>query len=275
MCTLVVLAAGMGSRFGGLKQMQAVDESGRTLLDYTVANACRVGFDKAVFVIRQEMYSDFYSVVGRRISQSINCSYVFQKQYEFPRRQKPLGTAHALLCCREAVDTPFAVVNADDYYGLQALDLAYRHLVNAQQTQYAMVGYKLYNTVSGNGCVSRGVCKVDGGFLSNIKEVPRIDSNCVVQDGSGVKLPTDTVVSMNLWAFTPDVFGLLSEGYGRFIKTSDLSTAEYQIPTVIAQALESGKATVRVYGTDDKWYGITYREDLSFVRKALSADNAI
>lgn len=269
MSTLVVLAAGMGSRFGGLKQLCSVGNNGKTLLDYTVYDARQVGFDRVVFVVRQDMLDDFRYLVGDRISRYINCRYVIQGNGGVTDRIKPLGTAHALLCCKGAVDEPFAVVNADDFYGRNALGLACKHLKTARPFEYAMVGYELGNTLSRNGYVSRGVCNVANGLLTSVCETHNIDGDCIVHGDKDVRLPSNTVVSMNLWAFTPDVFDLLDEYYKRFCMTADLTKDEYQLPTAVSLAVSESQAAVRVYQTADKWYGLTYRQDLDEVRREL------
>lgn len=267
--TLVVMAAGMGSRFGGVKQMEPVTPDGKALLDFSVYDAVKAGFNKVVFIIRQDIADDFKRLVGNRIAKRVNVEYVIQDTSVLPQgRTKPFGTAHAILCCKDTVKEPFAVINADDYYGSHAFDEIYRHLTQAQAGQYAMVAYRLGNTVSPNGGVTRGVCRIENGKLTCIAETGNITSDCVSQ-ATGEHFSKDTPVSMNLWGLTSDIFPFLEEKYAEFLNTANLSKDEFLIPTVIFQAVASNYATVTAYGNADKWYGITYREDLDEVRQAI------
>lgn len=269
--TLVVMAAGMGSRFGGLKQAEPITADGKCILDFSVYDAKAAGFDKAVFIIRKDMEDDFRRLVGDRISKTIETAYVYQSTDDLPAgRTKPLGTGHAILCCAKEVKTPFAIINADDYYGHNAFFEMRRHLASAKSGEYAMTAYHLGNTLSKNGTVSRGVCRVKDGYLEKVTEITKIDpyGNCEV-DGEKKVLPPETPVSMNLWGLTEDIFGILEEEYRNFLLTANLAKDEFFIPSVISSAVDSKRATVRVYSNTDKWYGITYREDLAEVKEAI------
>lgn len=269
--TLVVMAAGMGSRFGGLKQMEPITPDGKCLLDFSVYDAVRAGFNKVTFIIRQDIESDFKRIVGNRIAQKVDVGYVVQDTSVLPQgRTKPFGTAHAVLCCKDAVKTPFAIINADDYYGIHAYDEIYTHLTTAQARQYAMVTYRMGNTVSPNGGVTRGVCDIVGGKLKKIVETRGITQDCV-SSVTGERFTPSTAVSMNLWGLTIDVFDYLESKYAEFLQTADLNKDEFLIPNVIFEAVRDGYADVSAYTNKDKWYGITYRDDLDEVRKALNS----
>ena len=269
--TLVVMAAGMGSRFGGLKQAEPVTSDGKCILDFSVYDAKKAGFDKVVFIIRRDMEEDFKNLVGNRISGSIEVDYVFQPTDCLPEgRTKPFGTGHAILCCKDVVDSPFAIINADDYYGSNAFFAIHDHLASAKKGEYAMTAYLLGNTLSKNGTVSRGVCNIENGYLKKVTEVSKIssDGSCEI-DGVKTVLPGNTPVSMNLWGLTTDIFGILEEEYAKFLATANLLKDEFYIPLVVSDSVNQGKATVKVYENSDKWYGITYREDLSEVKAAI------
>ena len=271
--TLVIMAAGMGSRFGGLKQAEPVTPDGKGILDFTVYDAQKAGFNKVVFIVREDMKEDFKSLIGNRISKRIPCEYVIQDTSILPEgRKKPFGTGHAVLCCKDVVKGPFAIVNADDYYGSNAFTELYKHLTEAKPGEYAMVAYELKNTVSDNGTVSRGVCKVANGYLQGVEEVLKIDNkgNCNYE-GKDTTLPLNTPVSMNLWGFSSDFFSYLEEGMEYFLTHADLSKDEYLIPRIVAELLEKQKVSVKVYLTKDKWSGITYREDLPSLKEAIKS----
>jgi len=270
--TLVALAAGMGSRFGGLKQMTPVADNGAVLLDFSVFDAVASGFDKIVFIIKEEMYQDFKSMIGDHIKNA-EVDYVFQETASLPEgRVKPWGTSHALLCCKGKVDTPFAVINADDYYGRNAYREIHDHLVNAKDFDFAMVAFDLKNTLTDNGTVARGVCEVKDGYLDTITERTQINNKMEYsEDGETWNtLPDDTVVSMNLWGFTPAIFDVLEEQFDTFLKTTPNPLKdEFFIPLTVDQLIREEKAKVKVYNCRDKWYGMTYSEDLPAVREAL------
>lgn len=269
--TLVVMAAGMGSRFGGLKQAEPITSDGKCILDFSVYDAKKAGFNKIVFIIRRDMEDDFRRLVGDRIEKTIDVEYVFQNTDLLPTgRTKPFGTAHAILCCKDAVNTPFAIINADDYYGSNAFFDIHDHLSNAKNGEYAMTAYHLGNTLSKNGTVSRGVCQTENGLLKKVTEVTKIasDGSCI-WNGEQTVLPPQTPVSMNLWGLTPDIFGHIEREFEQFLKNADLMKDEFYIPVVISNAVNAGNATVKVYENSDKWYGITYREDLAEIKEAI------
>ena len=269
--TLVVMAAGMGSRFGGLKQAEPITPDGKCILDFSVYDAKKAGFDKVVFIIRRDMEEDFRRLVGDRIEKTIKVDYVFQSTDILPAgRTKPLGTAHAIYCCKDVVDTPFAIINADDYYGSNAFFAIHDHLTNADKGEYAMTAYHLGNTLSKNGTVSRGVCETENGLMKKVTEVTKITSEgSCVWNGEPTTLPAGTPVSMNLWGLTVDIFDVIAEELDKFMKNADLMKDEFYIPSVISTAVNDGRATVKVYENTDKWYGITYREDLAEVKEAI------
>ena len=271
--TLVVMAAGMGSRFGGLKQAEPITEDGKGILYFSVYDAKRAGFSRVVFILREDMAADFRELVGDRIAKSIPVDYVMQDTSLLPAgRKKPFGTGHAIYCCRDAVKGPFAIINADDYYGANAFDEMQRHLATAKAGEFAMTAFRLGNTLSKNGTVSRGVCELEEGYLKRVTEVTGIspDGSCE-RDGARVTLAADTPVSMNLWGLTTDIFPLLETEFSAFLEHADLLKDELYIPSVISHALELGKATVKVLQSADKWYGITYREDLAEIKEAIGA----
>lgn len=274
--TLVVMAAGMGSRFGGLKQMEPVSADGRAILDYSVFDAKRAGFTKVVFIIKEEIEKDFKEIVGKRIERMIDVEYVNQDMTILPEgRVKPFGTGHAVYCCRDVVKTPFAVINADDYYGCNAFTEIKKYLDNASGLDTCMVGYLLENTITENGTVARGVCEVSAdGYLDTITERTKINAKLEYTEDGGetwTALPKGTVVSMNLWGFTPKVFEEIEGDFKDFLETANLSKDEFFIPTVVDNLIKRGKTRVRVLKNADKWYGMTYKEDKKDVTAAIAA----
>lgn len=270
--TLVVMAAGMGSRFGGLKQMEPIGPNGEVLLDFSVYDAKKAGFNKIVFVIKEEIKKDFIELVGKKIEKVIDVEYVMQDTSNLPEgRKKPWGTTHAILCCKDVVKEPFAVINADDYYGANAFTEIHEHLEKAKGFDFCMVAYDLEKTLSENGTVARGCCELENGYLKNIVERTKIDSQGrYTDDGeTWTQLPLDQKVSMNLWGFTTDIFAELQKEYDDFMKNANLLKDECLIPTLVDKLIKSGKATVKAYSNKDKWYGITYREDKEEVQKAI------
>ena len=269
--TLVVMAAGMGSRFGGLKQAEPVTDDGKGILDFSVHDAKAAGFEKAVFIVREDMKEDFKQLIGDRIAKTIDVEYVLQDLKDLPAgRTKPFGTGHAILCCKDVVKEPFAIINADDYYGHNAFFEIRKHLAAAKKGEYAMTAYLLENTLSKNGTVSRGVCETENGFLKKVTEITKIaPDGSIEKEGERIVLPGDTPVSMNLWGLTPDIFDVLEEDYSKFLAEANLMKDEFFIPSVISKAVDTGRATVRVFRNADKWYGITYREDLQEVKEAI------
>ncbi len=277
--TLVVMAAGMGSRFGGLKQIEPIGPKGEVLLDFSVYDAVEAGFTKVVFVIKHEIEKDFKEVVGKRIANRVKVEYAYQEIDKLPEgytrpadRTKPWGTAHAILCCKDIVKEPFAVVNADDFYGRSAFRQMADFLMN-NTDDYAMVGFRLVNTLTENGHVSRGVCEIENGVLKSVTERTKImDCKYTEDDGeSWIALPEDTVVSMNLWGFTPDVFGYIEKGFKTFLDEKiNVPKSEYYLPTVVSERIERGEKQVKVLVAEDKWYGVTYKEDKEVVVNAIT-----
>ncbi len=266
--TLVVMAAGMGSRYGGVKQIAPMGPNGEIIIDFSVYDAVKSGFSKAVFIIKKEIENDFREVCGKRIEKLIDTEYVFQGYDSLPNwfevpaeRTKPYGTVHAVLCAKDAVNTPFVVINADDYYGPNTLKIVNQHL--SQTQTMCMAGFKLGNTITENGTVSRGVCQVADGYLSDIVECKEIDKN------SGI--PLDSTVSMNMWGFNPDIFGTLESSFHGFLKDiKDPLKGEYILTDVIDKMIKENNAKIKVLNTPDKWYGVTYKEDTPMVREALT-----
>ena len=269
--TLVVMAAGMGSRFGGCKQISPVGPNGEILLDFSVYDAIAAGFTKVVFIIREENEADFRAVIGDRLSKKIEVEYVYQDTSILPEgRKKPFGTGHAVLCCMGKVNEPFAVINADDYYGKSAFKQIYNHLKDAKGTDFAMVAFDLKNTLTDNGTVSRGICELDGDMLKSVTEITKIKDMKYTDDGENwTKLPEDTLASMNFWGFTTELFPALKADFDNFLNTADLQKDEFYLPFAADKMLKEGTATVKVLQSHDKWYGMTYREDLPSVREAL------
>ena len=284
---LVIMAAGMGSRYGGLKQMDPVGGFGQVLLDYSVYDARRAGFETVVFVIKDEIEADFRERVGRRMERRMDVRYVFQRMDSLPEgyavpagRVKPWGTAQAALAARPFVDGPFAVINADDYYGRSAFQTIYDYLcAHPQGTRYAMVAYRLENTVTDHGHVARGVCQVGAdGLLTGIVERTRIEKGPpprFTEDGGETwsQLPGDTMVSMNFWGFNPTLLDRAAERFPAFMDRALAENplkGEYLLPTLVGQLIQEGKATVRALSSGDKWYGVTYQEDKPAVSAAIA-----
>jgi UTP-glucose-1-phosphate uridylyltransferase len=277
--TLLVLAAGMGSRYGGLKQLDKLGPSGETILEYSVYDAIRAGFGKVVFVIRRNIEDDFRKALGDKFSDKIKVEYVFQELDIVPEgivvpeeRTKPWGTGHAVLVAKDAISEPFAVINADDFYGADAFKTIADFMVdqhNNGKEDFSMVGYMLNKTLSENGYVSRGVCAVDSNNnLIDINErtkVQREESGDIIyqnEEGGKMKLGENDPVSMNFWGFTPDVFDKLENGFKEFVdKNSANLKSEYYIPLVVKEAIDTKYKATRVLSSDAKWFGVTYQED--------------
>ncbi|MBQ7779482.1 MAG: NTP transferase domain-containing protein [Clostridia bacterium] len=255
--TLVVMAAGMGSRFGGCKQLEPVGTAGEVLLDYSVYDAKRAGFDKVVFIIKEEIEKDFKEIAGDRIARNIEVEYAYQTIPS--HRKKPYGTGDAILTTKNLVDTPFVVINADDFYGHDAFVKAYEGLKN--KDEYCMVGYRLKNTLSDNGSVARGVCSIKDGYLAGVTEHTAITKD--------TDLDPDTIVSMNMWGIHPDIFPELEAQFAQFLATANIEKDEFYIPMVIDKMIKDGKKQVRMYDTSAVWYGMTYREDKEKVMNAI------
>lgn len=285
--TLVILAAGMGSRFGGLKQIEPIDEYGHFIIDYSIYDAIREGFTKVVFIIKRENYDIFRETIGKRIEKKIEVEYVFQEIDNLPEgysvpegRIKPWGTAHAILCAKDKVDENFAIINADDFYGRDAYHVISKFMKNNNThdniLRYAMAGYKVKNTLTENGSVKRGVCEEENGYLTNIIEckVEKVDSEIIatpLEGGNSFKVLEDAPVSMNMFAFTKDIFKYLEEGFPLFLDKykEDIDTCEYLIPSVVFEEIENKIATVEVLKTNAIWQGITYKEDKEKVVKEI------
>ncbi len=276
MANLLVLAAGVGSRYGGLKQMDPVGPSGEAVLDYGVFDAKRSGFDKVTFVIRKDIEADFREVLGKRFEKQIDVAYAYQERDALPAgfalpagREKPWGTAHAVLCAQKQVNEPFAVINADDFYGRDTFRAlaGFLHAPKPAGT-YAMVGFQLQNTLSENGTVARGVCQTDAkGFLASIEEMTAIEKLAVgaqnkQADGSLRPLTGNETVSMNCWGFQPDLFGHLEGKFADFLEANlNHPKAECYLPAAVNDLIDAQKATVQVLPTASGWFGVTYRED--------------
>jgi len=272
--TLLVLAAGMGSRYGGLKQIDPVGPSGETIIDYSVFDALRAGFGQLVFVIRRDLEQQFKELVGARFEQRLPVDYVFQELDNLPvgftvpaGRTKPWGTAHAILMGDDAVEEPFAAINADDFYGAQSFQLLAKHLQSGSP-DYAMVAFILRNTLSEHGSVARGVCQVgDGGYLQTVTELTKLEpagpgARNTDPAGRVTQLTGDEPVSMNMWGFTPAVFPQLRQRFREFLEQRSADPkAECYIPNVVAELIQAGEARVKVLRTKDAWAGVTYRED--------------
>lgn len=276
--TLVVMAAGMGSRFGGLKQIEPIGPNGEVLLDFSVYDAVKAGFTKVVFVIKHAIEADFKEMVGKRIAKRVKVEYVFQETDKLPEgftcpadREKPWGTAHAILCCKDVVKEPFAVVNADDYYGRSAFEEIAKFLKKGTE-DYCMVGFRLVNTLTENGYVSRGICEIKNGELKSVTERTKI-SDCKYTEDDGntwISLSPDTLVSMNLWGFKPDLFKYIEDGFKTFLENNiNLPKAEYYLPSVVSSLIENGEKKVKMLVAEDKWYGVTYKEDKQMVVDAI------
>lgn len=286
---LVVMAAGMGSRYGGLKQIDPIDREGHIIMDFSIYDAVKAGFGKVIFIIKKENEADFKAAIGDRISEQIETEYVFQDLHNLPEgyevpdgRVKPWGTGHAVLSCLDVIDGPFAVVNADDYYGQNAFRMAYDFLTSHQDDEkyhYMMVGYMLENTLTENGHVARGVCETDeNGYLTGIHERTRIekrpDGPAYTEDDGATwtALPQESIVSMNMWGFTESILQELKARFSVFLDENlekNPLKCEYFLPFVVDELLSEGKADVHVLKSLDRWYGVTYKEDKEVVVKAI------
>ena len=286
--TLAVMAAGIGSRFGGgIKQLEAVGPSGEIIIDYSIHDAMEAGFDKVVFIIRKDLEKDFREVIGNRMESRIETAYAFQELDDLPAgfqrpegRTKPWGTGQAILCCRELIKEPFAVINADDYYGKEAFVKVHDYLTqeHAQEgrMEFCMAGFLLGNTLSENGGVTRGICSVDGkNHLTRVTETKNIiktEDGAAIQMEDGSRKPVDehSPVSMNMWGLTPDIFPVLAEGFPDFLAgLPDRTKGEYLIPTIIDELIREKRANVTVLESGDKWFGVTYKEDKPAVIRAF------
>lgn len=283
--TLLILAAGMGSRFGGLKQIEPLGPNGEFIIDYSIYDAKKAGFDKVVFIIKEENYTIFKDTIGKRVESYIETEYVFQQNNNLPEkyqellkdRTKPLGTAHAILCAKDKVGEPFAIINADDFYGYDAYHQAAKYLEHVPKNHYGLVAYRLGNTLTPNGSAKRGVCNVN-----EKKELISLTESSVTLKGDMVEVvplegkekfttSKETIASMNFLLFTPDLFDILEERFPMFLdqNQANLSSCEYLIPIVLNELVEEGKTTVDVLETTANWYGVTYKEDKELVTGAI------
>lgn len=286
--SLVIMAAGIGSRFGGLKQLAAVGLSGEPILGFSLYDALEAGFKKVVFIIKRELDEDFRALIGSSLEGLADVHYVYQEQdmipagYEVPgERVKPWGTAHAILCAKDMLNQPFAVINADDYYGKDAFQTIYNHLVNQaddEKQRYSMVGYHIEKTLTDKGHVTRGVCQTEGRFLKDIQERHRIELRgdkiqYTLDDGeSWNDIDRGTLVSMNLWGFSPSFVQELENRFPIFLEKALAENplkGEYLLPLIVHELITEGKASVEVLNSKDQWYGVTYKEDLPKVQDAL------
>lgn len=284
--SLVIMAAGMGSRYGGIKQLEPVGPGGEIIMDYSIYDAIKAGFNKVIFIIRKDLEKDFKEIIGNRIEKIIKVEYVFQELEDLPEgfqkpegRTKPWGTGQAVLCCRDVINEPFAVINADDYYGKDAFHILYQFLNDSsyQSNHYCLAGFILGNTLSENGAVTRGICQVnDKDLLTDIVETPGIvpaGDHAEVKDSSGkaVSIDLGSVVSMNMWGFKPGLFDHLEKGFIEFLKMLPEHEVkkEYLLPTVVGELVRSGKVQVSVLKTHDRWFGVTYKEDKDMVVKSF------
>lgn len=278
--TLVVMAAGIGSRFGGgIKQLEPVGPSGEIIMDYSVYDAIQAGFDKVVFIIRKDLEKDFREIIGNRMEKIVETAYAFQELDDLPAgfqrpegRTKPWGTGQAILCCKDLVQEPFAVINADDYYGKEAFVKVHDYLAGEHpacgKMDFCMAGFQLGNTLSENGGVTRGICSVnEDGHLTKVTETKNIvktPEGAAVkgEDGRLTSVAADCPVSMNMWGFTPEIFEVLENEFAEFLKNlSDPMKGEYLIPTIVDGLIQEQKANVTVLESRDKWFGVTYKED--------------
>lgn len=289
---LVIMAAGLGSRYGGLKQMDPMDAYGNLIIDFSIYDAIRAGFEKVVFIVKRENMRDFRDTIGKRVSPFIRTEYVIQDIQDIPEgfeipegRTRPWGTGHAVLACRDVIDAPFAVINADDYYGAEAFRQIYDYLIQAKDDdkyRYAMIGYRIENTVTEHGSVARGVCAMEGRYLTQINERTRVEKRpygaAFTGDGgqTWTDVPAGTPVSMNFWGFTPNIMEELKKKFPVFlskIKSGEENPmkGEFYLPKAVGQLIQEGKASVEVMTSRDRWYGVTYKEDKPGVVAALQA----
>lgn len=287
---LLIMAAGMGSRYGGLKQIDPVDEEGHIIIDFSIYDAIQAGFEKVIFIIKEDMKEVFQETIGKRIQGHIEVEYVYQDMNDIPSgfsipegRVKPWGTGHAILSCMDKIQGPFAVINADDYYGREAFSMIYHYLQNSEKHgkySYAMVGYILENTLTDYGSVARGVCNMsEGGMLKTIIERTHIEkrkNGAVYTEDNGitwVTIPMDSIVSMNMWGFTPSILLELKKDFEIFFRDTlekNPLKEEFFLPSVVDSLIQESKAKVQVLKTTDKWYGVTYKEDKEVVTYAMS-----
>ena len=285
--TLVVMAAGMGSRYGGLKQIDSVGPNGEIIIDYSIYDAIKAGFSKVVFIIRKDLENAFKEKIGKKIEKIIETEYVFQdinfgvpEEFSLPKeRKKPWGTAHAIYCCKNVINGPFVVINADDFYGQSTYKIIYDYLVNSKDDfEYLMAGFILENTLTENGTVARGICKVDNyNNLLSITERTSIkqfdnDIKYTEDDLNWIDIEKGSIVSMNIWGFKPTIFSELEKDFKLFLcnNKDNILKAEFYIPSVIDSMIKQKKANVKVLVSKEQWYGVTYKEDKENVCKSIN-----
>ena len=286
--SLIVMAAGIGSRFGkGIKQLEPVGPNGEIIMEYSIYDAVKAGFDKVVFVIRKDLEADFREVIGNRIKKVVEVAYAFQEKDDIPEpyktdyadRAKPWGTGQAILCCKDVVNEPFLVINADDYYGKEAYRVAYKQLmkeVSKEKEQICMIGFALGNTLSGNGSVTRGICKAnEENMLTDIVETKNIvktktGAAIEIEDGI-IEVDVKSLVSMNMWGLQPSFFEILEKAFWGFLKETvgDYRKTEFLLPTIIGDLLRNGAGDVTVLKSEDEWFGMTYKEDKEYVVESI------
>ena len=283
--TLVVMAAGIGSRFGGgIKQLEPMGPHNEIIMDYSIYDALEAGFNKVVFVIRKDLEKDFDEIIGQRIKKKVKVEYVFQELEDIPEkyketfkeRTKPWGTGQAILACKDLINEPFLVINADDYYGQEAYVKAYEYLTSEHESDVlplCMVGFVLKNTLSDNGGVTRGICQEENHKLVDIVEthhIEHIDGKAIT---NGKEIPLESVVSMNMWGLYPEMFDILEEGFEEFLSSLDQEDlkSEYLLPTIIGDLLHENKVSVEVLKSHDEWFGVTYKEDKETVKASIQA----
>ena len=283
--TLLIMAAGMGSRFGGLKQIEPVGPNGEFIIDYSIYDAIKSGFNKVVFIIKEENYNIFKETIGKRVEPHIKVEYVFQNNDNIPKkyqellktRKKPLGTAHAILCAKDKINEPFAIINSDDFYGRDAYLKASDYLSNFKDKHYGLIAYRLGNTLTENGAAKRGVCKVneDNELITIIESNTELDKDKVkvspLNGSAPFEVSKDTIASMNMLLFTPSLFKILEEKLPIFLEDNkdNIELCEFLIPIVLNELLEENKVTVDVIETTSTWYGVTYKEDKELVVNAI------
>lgn len=279
--SLVALSAGIGKRFGGLKQIKPVGPHGEVILDYSIYDAIKIGFSKVVFVIRKEIEEDFRKIVGNYWEKRIEVKYAFQEinsflpsHLSYSHREKPWGTAHALLVCKDLINSPFAVINADDFYGFEALRLAFEALLNLEN-EYFIISYRLKDTLSPHGYVSRAICEIDkNSYLLNITEFQKIEKKegeiLARKDSEIIKLSGEEMVSMNLFGFSPSIFPFLEKDFKEFLKEKGSDRqAEFLLPEVVGKLVKENKIKIKVIPTFSRWFGVTNPEDIEFARDKI------
>ena len=273
--TLLILAAGLGSRYGGIKQMDKIGPSGESIIDYSVFDAIRAGFGKVVFVLNKNIIDDFKEIYEERLSGKIETEYILQELNNIPagiefnaERVKPWGTAHAVLVAKDVINEPFAVINADDFYGKEAFNVISKYLlsISNNSTDYSMVGYKLKNTLSENGSVSRGICNSENGFLTDVVERTKIyekdDKVVFEEDETILEISEDSIVSMNFWGFSPEFFSQMENDFRKFIiENAENLKAEFYIPLIANNLVKRDEARIKVLTSEAEWFGVTYKED--------------